>query len=104
MTSTAPITLTVTRYRCPFCTRSRSRKATTEQHVARCWRNPETRSCLTCEHYDAGGDACGCEPGCNWGASGPVPPSCGVGLPLGENSQPVSCCPQWQARDEGEVA
>jgi hypothetical protein len=99
-----PIAIRTTRYRCPFCARSRSRRATTTAHIARCWHNPETRSCLTCEHHDAGGDACGCEPGCNWGAPGPVPPSCGVGLDLGENSQPVSNCPQWQTAIEGETA
>jgi len=96
-----PIALTVTRYRCPFCTRSRSRKAATVEHISRCWHNPEVRACLTCDHYDAGGDACGCEPGCNWGNSGhPYHPSCGANLPLGENDRPVSGCPQWQTREE----
>lgn len=94
-----PIALHVVRYRCPFCTRSRAKRATTEQHIARCWHNPEARACLTCEHYDTGGDACGCAPGCNWGNSGrPVTPSCGVGLVLGENHRPVTGCPQWAAK------
>jgi hypothetical protein len=96
----APIALTVVRYRCPFCTRTRAKKATTAAHIARCWHNPEVRACLTCEHRDAGGDACGCEPGCNWGNDGqPYHPSCGAGLDLGEDHRPVSNCPQWHPRD-----
>jgi hypothetical protein len=50
--SALPVVLQVTRYRCPFCTRSRAKKATTEQHIARCWHNPEVRACLTCAHYE----------------------------------------------------
>lgn len=47
-----PVVLQVTRYQCPFCTRARAKKAATEQHIARCWRNPEARACKTCINYE----------------------------------------------------
>ena len=50
--STAPTTLvvTVTRHQCPHCRRTWAKRAAAERHVARCWRNPENRSCKTCAH------------------------------------------------------
>lgn len=92
------IPLVVTRYQCPHCRRTRAKRTAAESHIARCWHNPAVRACTTCEHYDEGGDACGCEPGCNWGALGPIPPSCGAGVPLPEDYRPVIDCPLWQLR------
>lgn len=40
------------RYRCPHCGRSRAAKAATVAHMARCWRDPNNRACLTCKHFD----------------------------------------------------
>ena len=59
----APEPVTVTRWRCPFCRRSRAHKKATTEHIARCWLNPAVRSCKTCVNFEPGGDACGCEPG-----------------------------------------
>ncbi|MFE2710560.1 hypothetical protein ACFXKI_00865 [Streptomyces mirabilis] len=98
MTVDLPIPVVVTRYRCPHCPTSRAKKAAAQAHVDRCWHNPAVRSCKTCVHFDPGGDACGCEPGCNWGASGPTPPSCGAEVPLPEDYRPVTGCPSWQPR------
>ena len=41
MITAEPIRATVTRYRCPFCRRSRARRATTVEHIAHCFKNPE---------------------------------------------------------------
>lgn len=46
-----PIPFTVTRYKCPHCTRTRSSKRVIVEHIGRCWENPEARSCKTCVHH-----------------------------------------------------
>lgn len=46
-----PIALHVTRYKCPFCTNSYSKKSAAETHIARCWHNPGARGCKTCVHF-----------------------------------------------------
>lgn len=48
---TAPEPFQTTRYRCPWCRRSWSARAAAAEHIARCWFNPETRSCKTCDSY-----------------------------------------------------
>lgn len=48
---TTAIRLKVVRYQCPHCSRTHSKKAAAEAHIARCWRNPAARSCKTCRHY-----------------------------------------------------
>lgn len=48
---TTAIRLKVVRYQCPHCSRTHSKKAAAEQHIARCWRNPEARGCKTCRHF-----------------------------------------------------
>lgn len=89
---TAPIAFKATRYRCPFCPRTGSSKARVTEHMSRCWTNPEARGCKTCEHFRDGYDACGCEPGCNWGNSGePIPESCAAGVDLTGRPQCVAC-------------
>ena len=90
-----PLAVTVIRHQCPHCRRTWAKREAATAHIARCWKNPAVRACKTCVHYDLGGDACGCEPGCNWGASGPQAPSCDLGLPLGPNYQPATDCPLW---------
>lgn len=45
-----PIPVTVTRYQCPHCRSTRSKKQAAANHIARCWRNPEVRGCKTCIH------------------------------------------------------
>lgn len=92
------IPLVVTRYQCPHCRRTRAKRPAAESHIARCWQNPAVRACTTCEHYDPGGDACGCDPGCNWGAPGPIPPSCNAGVPFPESYRPVIDCAFWERR------
>ncbi|MGW1290054.1 hypothetical protein ACWD4N_42195 [Streptomyces sp. NPDC002586] len=98
LADSAAIPVTVTRYQCPHCCRTRAKQAAAAAHIARCWQNPAVRACKTCEHYDPGGDACGCEPGCNWGAAEPIPPSCDAGVPLPENYLPAIDCPFWELR------
>lgn len=43
-----PKVITVKRYVCPHCSRSRSKAAPIVEHIARCWNNPEVRGCKTC--------------------------------------------------------
>jgi hypothetical protein len=95
----APLTVTVRRYECPFCHRRRSSRAVTAEHMGRCWLNPDVRSCKTCANFEESYDACGCEPGCNWGSpSGPAPASCAAGRDLPEGAEfPVTGCPLWAA-------
>jgi len=96
----APEPVTVTRWRCPFCRRSRSSRRATAEHIARCWINPAVRSCKTCANLQPGGDACGCEPGCNWGSpSGPIPDSCVVGVNISDG-EIKTACPLWALREE----
>jgi hypothetical protein len=97
---TEPELITVKRYRCPFCRRSRSSRQATAEHIARCWLNPAVRSCKTCTSLEPGGDACGCVPGCNWGSpSGSIPDSCDAGIDL-SGELPKTSCPLWAATHE----
>lgn len=45
-----PTVVTVKRYVCPFCSRGRSKRPATVEHIGRCWMNPAVRSCKTCAH------------------------------------------------------
>lgn len=47
-----PVAIRVTRYRCPFCNRSHSKRAGILPHIPRCWHNPAGRGCGTCRHAD----------------------------------------------------
>lgn len=102
--TTVPIPITVRRFQCPHCRRTRGKKQAAVEHMGRCWKNPAVRACKTCAHFAPGGDACGCEPGCNWGSSGPDMPSCGVGRELPDDYKPVVHCPLWEARAEESAA
>lgn len=41
-----------TRYRCPICRRSYSRRGTAVNHQAQCWLDPENKACRTCAHFN----------------------------------------------------
>lgn len=92
-----PIPVVVTRHQCPYCRRTHAKKPTALAHMGRCWKNPAVRSCKTCEHFDPGGDACGCTSGCNWGSNGPDMPSCNAEVQLPDDYKPVTNCPKWEA-------
>ncbi len=87
--SAAPIAIQVTRYRCPYCTRSRAKKAATEQHIARCWHNPGTRSCKTCVHYEAA------DPNGPYPEHPGWPESCGADRDI--TAGIATDCPQWES-------
>ena len=40
-----------TRHRCDFCGSTYSSKSNATRHEKQCWKNPATRSCLTCAHF-----------------------------------------------------
>lgn len=94
----APVELRVTRWKCPFCARSWSRKGRTVEHAELCWKNPAARSCGTCRNYDDGSLGGWEEPGC--------PPSCAAGCdvwvtPDGFTDLNVHprLCDKWAASD-----
>jgi len=98
VTAIAPEAVVVTRWRCPFCRRSRSHKKAAAEHIARCWLNPAARSCKTCANLSPGYDACGCEPGCNWGSpAGGVPDSYHAGADISDGEIKTGCL-LWQLR------
>jgi hypothetical protein len=93
-----PVAIRVTRYRCPFCLKSASRKTGIRPHIEFCWGNPAKRGCGTCKHYDEGYPDTYTEPG--------EPACCEKGLPMtveyrNEDGEPrthsVSQCPGWEA-------
>jgi hypothetical protein len=88
----------VTRYQCPHCTRSRSRKSATVEHIARCWHNPAARSCKTCDHYDQGSNGCIDDYYCNC-ASGE---KCWAGVDLSDGQLRIHC-PKWSPADDIEA-
>jgi hypothetical protein len=90
-----PVPVMVRRYRCPFCSRSRSSKAATADHIARCWLNPEVRSCRTCAHLDRdlGGEWCFPGRPCNCNDGGQ---ECRLDVDLPESGLPVTGCPLWE--------
>lgn len=95
MTATLiPVPFTVTRYRCPLCSRTRSSKKAIGEHIARCWLNPAARSCKTCDHYDPGSNGCWGDPMCNC-ASGE---DCRAGVDL-VDGLPINC-PKWTEGDQ----
>lgn len=99
---TAPIVVTVKRYRCPFCTHSRASRTASVDHIGHCWHNPDTRACTTCSNYVPAGDGDQCVPGQNCNCN-VYPPECEAGVPLPEGpSFPVRGCPSWRLRKDDE--
>ena len=46
-----PIEYTITKYKCKFrCGFSNRSQGIVEEHEARCWKDPEKRSCVSCKH------------------------------------------------------
>lgn len=92
-----PIARRATRWLCPFCTRGHWAKAKATEHIARCWKNPATRSCKTCTHYQPSETGESCFPGrpcpCN-----NTPEACNAhdGPDL-EDGGIRTACPLWEA-------
>lgn len=101
---TGPIPVRVLRHRCPHCTKTYNRPGRTREHMGRCWNNPEARGCKTCQHFVEGHDACGCEPGCNWGNAGqPVHEGCAVGVNLSGRPACGNCQGEGETFDRGSL-
>jgi hypothetical protein len=73
---TEPEPFQTTRYRCKWCRRSWSAKKAAADHIARCWLNPENRSCKTCDNYE---EMSSCDSGYHCGCP-LIPESCRVGI------------------------
>lgn len=78
-----PIRKPVVRWECPHCHRTWARRSATTEHMARCWRNPATRSCFTCEHRE--------EPSGDGIVEPFSPEGCRLGVPLPEVGLPLHC-------------
>lgn len=89
--SAVTIPVTVVRHQCPHCRRTWAKQPAAASHVARCWNNPDVRSCKTCEHHEPGEAAGGC-----WGDSycncPEVPESCAIAAA----TPMVTDCPAWR--------
>lgn len=92
-----PVAITVTRFRCPFCPGSRSKKSATAEHILRCWKNPANRSCKTCVHYQAPSTGPSGEPGHDCSCSDWDEACTLDGGPEPEEF-PVVACPLWVGR------
>lgn len=123
---TAPIAVRVTRYQDPHCGRTHSSRRRAVEHMARCWRNPDTRGCLTCRNFEQdlrdvevglpGGESCAvgvslagqpgyiiCEqhidPECPFGTSAADQcPDCRTDGKAGKPG-PIVHCEKWEAAD-----
>jgi len=91
-----PEVITVKRYRCPFCHRSRAKSQATVEHIGRCWENPQNQTCKTCvNRVDGGAYTCDDPPGCPCGNQ-PVY-ACATGLDLGKDGMDIRTgCPSWR--------
>lgn len=90
-----PERITVVRWKCPHCSRSRSARKATADHIQRCWHNPANRACRSCKHFmEAEGD-CG-SPECNGCGTDAF---CDRGVHLGEHNV-VEHCVEWQPVEE----
>lgn len=95
-----PVRSVVVRWRCPFCGRSHSDRPRTRTHMARCWQNPDNRSCKTCAFFEFDYD----EPDVGWVGAGEV---CRKGLipQVPSETRPDRLtfplhCPSWEASHE----
>lgn len=89
-----PIPLVVTRWVCPYCHRSRSRRRPCEAHIKLCWKNPELQGCKTCAFFTQAKD---------------LPPAlrasgdrCGAGFVIKNGL--VTKCSRWKEKDDGEAS
>ncbi|MEV0016621.1 hypothetical protein [Streptomyces tendae] len=98
MTTDQPVPLLVTRHQCPHCRRyTRAKRERVEQHMPRCWSNPDLRTCKTCVHFEPGQPSASCwgDPYCNCPE---VPDECAVGAWPDGVPYPMTNCPSWTAR------
>lgn len=95
-TTSLPIPVMVKRYQCPHCALRRANRTAAVEHIGRCWKNPDNRTCLTCANYESVPDGEPCFPGrycnCNEGYQ-----RCraDVDLPVGPEF-PVTDCALWR--------
>ena len=90
----SPITIQVTRYKCPHCRRTWAKRWAAGMHVLRCFKNPEARSCKTCaahqlpEPPEFHTGYPGCNEGCDAGHS--LKDGLRINCPDWESAKPVS--------------
>ena len=40
-------------YRCDYCNKLKSQKGNMKLHETKCFKNPDSRSCITCKFFDS---------------------------------------------------
>jgi hypothetical protein len=93
------VPVAVVRHQCPHCRRTWAKQAAAKAHVARCWKNPDVRSCKTCVHFEPfESGRCWGDPYCN---CPDTPEGCAAGVPLGDAL--AVDCPMWRALEAGDL-
>ena len=54
---------TITAFKCSHCSKIYSNPKQTKAHEKKCYRNPETKSCATCQNFDYDGENQSCSQG-----------------------------------------
>jgi hypothetical protein len=85
----------VTRYSCPYCRRSRSKRRAVADHMFSCWKNPSAKSCGSCEHHLPSEKGESAEWSSGYPGSPGHPRACGLGIDNAE-AMPRQC-PSWAA-------
>lgn len=91
--SLAPVELIVKRYRCAWCPKSWSRRATTVAHMKICWSDPAKKSCRTCAHFERARPTTRFDP---YEPPDESVDECALDVELPERA-PVVGCPLWEA-------
>lgn len=91
-----PIPVVVTRWQCPYCRRSRSRRKPCETHIQLCWKNPTLRGCKTCAFFVPRAAKSRDQYG------GTVEDRCDAGFRIKDGL--VRNCARWKEKDDGREA
>lgn len=91
---------TVKRYGCPHCRRWRSSEPRTQSHMARCWKNPDARSCGSCVNHLPPTKGENAEWNTGYPGSPPEPRSCDADIDNNTYGMPRDC-PSWEPDEAG---
>lgn len=92
-----PLTVKVTRYKCPACSRSHATKQRCAHHIERCWYATQNKACKTCRHAGFDADSFDGLGRITYQGTGPTC-DVGVDLPDGE-AYPLRDCEKWFPAD-----
>ncbi|HEY1394990.1 hypothetical protein [Roseateles sp.] len=100
-----PLKVLVTRYRCPHCPKTYAHKATTANHIGKCWYSADARGCKTCVHFTPyyRDDPDDCAEGVDLRGTEVIETEAGrspVAAPQWVNPGPITGCAKWQAKTD----